>query len=242
MLAAAACLAGVLHAQSKVTATPHLTELLAGNDRYVKGLAVHPHQDQVRRLDQSKGQAPKTIILGCADSRVPPEIIFDQGLGDLFVVRAAGNVADGYAMASLEYAVEHLGATHLMVLGHEKCGALKAAVESFKPAKEAHHAGGHEPEAAFIGSLVKRLVPSVKEAKSLTGDLLSNSIEVNARRSMQSVLSQSAFIRHRASTGQLGVSCAIYDLDSGRVRVSPAPKVSGKAAEKSHVKIHGKGH
>ncbi|MBA3939351.1 MAG: carbonic anhydrase, partial [Planctomycetes bacterium] len=105
-----------------------LQRLMEGNARYVAGKATHPHQDAARRAEVTNVQKPIAIIVTCADSRVGPEVVFDQGLGDIFVLRVAGNVADDDVQASIEYAVEHLNVNLVMVLGHERCGAVKAAL------------------------------------------------------------------------------------------------------------------
>jgi carbonic anhydrase len=105
------------------------TQLMQGNARYVAAKMKHPTQSAERRIEVAKGQHPVAVVLGCADSRVPPELLFDQGLGDLFTVRVAGNIADDAVIGSIEYALEHLGATLVMVLGHERCGAVQAAVD-----------------------------------------------------------------------------------------------------------------
>ncbi|HEY4484757.1 MAG TPA: carbonic anhydrase, partial [Nitrospiria bacterium] len=119
-----------------------LTMLMEGNARYVEGKMLHPNQAADRMGELAKGQHPFAVILGCADSRVPPEIVFDQGLGDLFVLRVAGNIADDAVIGSIEYAVEHLGTTLVFVLGHERCGAVSAAVEVVtKGAKVPGHIG-----------------------------------------------------------------------------------------------------
>ena len=103
-----------------------LQMLRAGNARFVAQARLHPHQTVARRMEVATGQQPFATIVGCADSRVPPEIIFDQGIGNLFVVRVAGTVLDDSALGSIEYAVEHLGAHLIVVLGHERCGAVGA--------------------------------------------------------------------------------------------------------------------
>jgi len=105
-----------------------LTKLLEGNKRYRIGKMEHPHQSLERRKEVLQGQKPFAVIIGCSDSRVPPEIIFDQGIGDLFVVRLAGNLVDDFALGSVEYAVQHLYVKLLVVLGHQNCGAIKAAM------------------------------------------------------------------------------------------------------------------
>ena len=116
----------------KVSPADALARLKAGNQRFVAGKLQHPHQDSKRRAELAKGQQPFAIVLGCADSRTSPEVLFDQGLGDLFVVRVAGNVLDDHALASIEYAVEHLGAQLIVVLGHQRCGAVQAAKDTVR--------------------------------------------------------------------------------------------------------------
>jgi carbonic anhydrase len=133
---------------------------MAGNERYIQGKGVHKVDESVRRVALAEEQKPYAAILGCTDSRVPPEVIFDQGLGDLFVVRIAGNTAeDPLVVGSVEYAAEHLGSILLMVLGHQGCGAVKAAVATVT---EGAHQEGE------IQSFVDPLVPVVKKTKRKT--------------------------------------------------------------------------
>ena len=136
-----------------------LQKLMEGNTRYVSARLAHPNQTPARRAEVSEGQHPFAVIVGCSDSRLPPEIIFDQGLGDLFVVRLAGHVLNDEALGSIEYAVEHLGTQLIMVLGHDRCGAVTAAVKE-------GDASGH------LGSIMKAIAPAVKKAKDRPGDLL----------------------------------------------------------------------
>src|SRR3954468_12627567 len=111
--------------------------LIEGNRRFAAGASQHPHLDAALRAQQAEKQTPFAAVLACADSRVAPEIIFDQGIGDLFVVRVAGNIASPEAVASLAYAIEHLAVTFIMVLGHEKCGAVKATIDTVASGKSA---------------------------------------------------------------------------------------------------------
>jgi carbonic anhydrase len=154
-----------------------------------------------RRLATAKAQHPFAIIVGCADSRTPPELIFDQNIGDLFVVRTAGNLADDFALGSIEYAVEHLGARLIVVLGHSRCGAVAAAVES-------DHAPGH------IGEIVKDIRPAVEAVRAEGGDVLANAIRNNVDQVAKK-------INEKAELGSLASSVrvveAYYDLDTGKV-------------------------
>ncbi len=147
-----------------------LKKLIGGNKFYVAGKSRHPHQTIERRTELAKGQNPFAVILGCSDSRVPPEILFDQGLGDLFVVRVAGNVVDNAVQGSIEYAVEELGVPLIMVLGHERCGAVKAAVDVVEK-------GGELP--GQIETIIDKIKPAVEKVKGKPGDLLENAINEN---------------------------------------------------------------
>ncbi len=129
-----------------------LQTLLDGNKRFAAGRQLHPNQGKERRDEVAKGQKPFAIIVGCSDSRIPPEILFDQGIGDLFIIRLAGNIVDDMALGSIEYAADHLGSRLVVVLGHSKCGAVTATAQG----GEAH---GH------IGSIVKAIAPAVDRAK-----------------------------------------------------------------------------
>jgi carbonic anhydrase len=129
-----------------------LKKLSDGNTRFVTSHMIHPNISDIRRTEVAQGQKPFAVILTCSDSRVPPEIIFDQGLGDLFVIRTAGEVVDDIAIASIEYAIEHLGVKLIVVMGHQKCGAVDAAVKGGK-------------FTLHIDQLVEEIMPAVKKAK-----------------------------------------------------------------------------
>ena len=125
LLGLALVLATLMSCQSRYEeALPPLEALKAGNQRFMSGHPVHPHETLKRLRDLKKGQDPHTVVVSCSDSRVPPELIFDQGLGDIFSVRTAGNVIGDYELGSIEYAVEHLGCKLVVVLGHEECLSL----------------------------------------------------------------------------------------------------------------------
>jgi carbonic anhydrase len=232
-------------AEAPASHAPHtagdvFAELMEGNRRFVAGKPKRPHQDRARLKEQAKGQNPLVVIVGCADSRVPPELIFDQGVGDIFVVRAAGCLADVFALGSIEYAVEHLGVQHLLILGHEKCGAVKAAVDTAHPVaqKEPSHSGhGHgdpdEPGASSISALVAEILPAVEEAGGRGGDLFGQSIVINTRRSLERILEKSPMLKHRALVGSLKVACALYSLDTGAVKWTEKPSISG-----GFIKVH----
>lgn len=186
--------------------TAPLAKLMDGNARYVGGKTTHPNQDRGRRGEVAKGQKPFAMILSCADSRVPPEILFDQGLGDLFVVRVAGNIADAQALGSLEYGAQVLGARFLMVLGHEYCGAVDAAVKG-------GHVGGN------IDSIIETIAPAAARAKAdpAKTDLLDKAVAENVREVMAAIGTRSPALAGMAAKGELTIVGARYDLDSGEV-------------------------
>ena len=186
-----------------------LQQLMAGNKRYAEGKATRRHQDAVRRTEVAKGQKPMATILSCSDSRVPPEIVFDQGLGDLFVVRVAGNIAEAHGVGSIEYAVEHLGSRLIVVLGHERCGAVDATLKG----GEAH---GH------IQWLVDAIRPAVEKAKGKPGDALDNAVTSNVAMTVEQ-LKSSMMPSLGVMLAERGVKIvgARYDLDSGVVELLP---------------------
>jgi carbonic anhydrase len=178
-----------------------LTRLKAGNERFAKSKVSAGKPVAARRAETAQDQHPFAIIVGCADSRTAPEIIFDQSIGDLFVIRTAGNLVDDYALGSIEYGVEHLGARLIVVLGHERCGAVTAAIGSAS-------APGH------INSLVRDIQPAVIATKGKEGDALANAIHENDAL-------VAAKIRKQAQLGELASQVQIvegyYDLDTGKV-------------------------
>ncbi len=182
-----------------------LKVLLTGNRRFVAGRATHPHQTLARLRELSKGQHPSAVILSCADSRVAPELLFDQGLGDVFIVRVAGNLLDDENLGSIEYAVEHLGSRLIVVLGHERCGAVSAAVQGGKPA-------GH------VGKLVEDIQPSVEATKGKPGDAVENAMRANVLR-MVSLIADDETLGPVIKEGKVKVVGARYDLDNGRVEL-----------------------
>jgi carbonic anhydrase len=195
-----------------------LQQLLAGNRRYVAARALRPHQAQERRLAVAKGQRPFAIVLGCSDSRVPIEIIFDQGIGDLFVIRVAGNIVDDAVLGSIEYAVEHFGVPLIIVLGHQRCGAVEAALQ-----------GGKGP--GHIGRLIQAIAPAVNGIKGDQGAALDRAVRANIRWVVQQLKSSAPILAGHVREGKLKVIGARYDLESGRVEVTepsrsslPAPR------------------
>jgi carbonic anhydrase len=181
-------------------------DLMEGNQRFVTGKAKTVDLVPLRQ-SLGNGQAPKVVILACSDSRVSPELLFDKSLGDLFVVRAAGNIADAIGVGSIEYAVENLGSSVLVVMGHHECGAVKAACS-----------GGKMPT-ANLQAMVDRIAPAVTRAKiHANGDeVLDAAILENVHQSAKDVLDRSDVLRHFLRDGKLTVFEALYELGSGKV-------------------------
>lgn len=205
------CLPAGLEARDQadpVSADAALARLTEGNKRFVAGTATHPAQTAARRAETAQGQHPIAVVLTCADSRLSPEIIFDQGIGDLFVVRNAGNLADDHVLGSIEYAVEHLHVPLVIVLGHSKCGAVGAAV-----------GGGEAP--GHIKSIVASLAPAVGLGTKKPGDPVENTVRVNAKLTAAAVAQAEPIISEFAKGGKVKVLAARYDIASGQVEIFP---------------------
>jgi carbonic anhydrase len=193
---------------SKVTPDGALKQLMQGNARFVSGHLTHAGPEQIAeaRGILSQGQNPFAVIVGCSDSRVGPEIVFDQGLGDLFVVRTAGEVVDATALGSIEYAVEHLGSTLILVLGHEHCGAVAAAV-----------AGAKQP--GHIGTVLDAIEPAVKKSKGQPGDPVENAIRAQALDVARQLQEAKPILAKRVESGNLKIVAGRYDLGSGKIEL-----------------------
>jgi carbonic anhydrase len=192
-------------AQNDLTPDAALKQLMDGNKRFVDKKRQSPNQDFVRITEVAKSQKPFAAILGCADSRFPSEIIFDRGFGDLFVCRVAGNVATPEEIGSLEYSVLVLGAKVLVVIGHERCGAVEATIK-----------GTEVP--GQIGSLLAAIKPAVESSKDKTGDGLENAIKANVILQANR-LKASPVISKLIAENKLKVVGGYYDLDTGVVNI-----------------------
>ncbi len=180
-----------------------LKRLKHGNQRYVEQKLIHPNQTAERRAELSGGQYPFAVILGCSDSRVPPEVVFDQGLGDLFVIRVAGNIADDVVLGSIEYAAEHLHTPLIVVMGHSKCGAVSAVVAGGK-------LDGHLP------SLARIIQPAVDKVKGKPGDFVANAVKTNAEMTADQLKTSEPVLSNLVKAGKVNVVTAYYDLDTGK--------------------------
>ena len=181
-----------------------IKKLLEGNQRYITGGALHPNQSLEHRLELAEGQKPIAAILTCADSRVSPEIIFDQGLGDLFVLRVAGNAVNEMFVGSLEYAVEHLNVRLLMILGHSQCGAVDATIK-----------GGQPP--GKIGSLVQAIKPALDRLKKQSPDWVNVVAKENVKIGVERLRTEDPILTARYEEGDIDIIGAFYDLKSGKV-------------------------
>lgn len=189
-----------------MTSQESINQLIDGNRRFVAGKSLHPNQSLERRKQSAGGQKPIAAILGCADSRVSPEIVFDQGIGDLFVLRVAGNVADDPVIGSLEYAVAQLGVPLIIVLGHSACGAVAAATQ-----------GGEFP--GKIGSLTQALAPAVEKAKGRAGDAVNNAVKENVQMIADRLAASKPILEEKVKEEKLQILPAFYDLASAKLEM-----------------------
>jgi carbonic anhydrase len=189
-----------------------LDRLITGNQRFAAGAPSRPNQDGHRRDLLTNGQEPFAVVLGCADSRVPAELVFDQGLGDLFVCRTAGPVVDHAILGSVEFAVEHLHVPLIVVLGHERCGAVTAAAQMA--------AGAYEPTGA-VRDLVERVLPVAMIAAREGGspeEQISRAVALNVQRVIDVLLDRSRLLTDAVADGSVGLVGAVYELDGGLTR------------------------
>lgn len=214
-----------------VPADEAVQRLKDGNARYVAGQSTHLHQGADRRAETvSGGQHPIATIIGCSDSRAPLELVFDQGVGDIFVIRVAGNVAGPDELGSVEYGVGHLNTTVVLVLGHTSCGAVTAAVQNAK-------VHGNIPH------IIKQITPAVVKAKawnpgSSGADLLAKSIKANVWLTMENILRKSTEVREFVTAGKVLLLGGLYDLTSGQVTWLGQHPDQGKIMASAHAALH----
>lgn len=193
----------------RVDAAQALERLKAGNAAYVKAPALCATRLQEQRAELATHQAPWAMVLCCADSRVPPELVFGGlGPGQLFVARNAGHVPDGATLGTLEYACSVLGVALVVVLGHERCGAVTAAAAVVRD-------GARFP--GFIDPLVEAIVPAARAVADQPGDFVDNAVREHSRRTALDIATRSEAIARGVAEGKVQVVAARYDLDSGRV-------------------------
>ena len=195
---------------AKTTLNPDqaLRLLKEGNDQFRMDAPYRAAQGRECRIELARGQAPFCVLVGCSDSRVPPELLFGRGLGELFIIRNAGNTIDTAALGSIEYGVGVLGCPLIVVLGHEACGAVAAAVDVVD--RNATFPG-------MIGEMIQPIIPAVLAARSQSGDLLDNAVRMNARRVAGRLKTQSTVLQEALLQDSLKIIAARYDIGDGDV-------------------------
>ncbi len=197
-----------VEAEHNVTAEEALSRLRQGNDRFRTGHLKHPDQGISRLHEIAAGQHPFAVIVSCSDSRVPPEIVFDEGLGDLFVVREAGHVADAATLGSIEYAVEHLHTHLVVVLGHENCGAVAAAADVItKNAKPEGH----------IVNLVDDIRPAIERTRNGSGNLVARAVRANVDLVTENLRGTHPILFEHQAEGSVKIVGAVYNLQTGAI-------------------------
>src|SRR6266480_4611104 len=213
-----------LSADAKAPAGPSADQALKmlqdGNARFVSGKLEHPNESAERRTEVAKGQHPYAVVLACADSRVGPEVIFDAGLGDLFVTRVAGNVVDDAMLGSIEYAIDHLGTPLVVVCGHQRCGAVQAAVDTV--------AAGTPPP-GHLAALIDPIRPAVTAQKP-GDDLMDRAVDANVR-NMVAKINADEEVAHLVHEGKVKVVGGRYNLDTGEFKILDTAQASAKPSD-----------
>ena len=203
LITANTCLAN--HNSENLSAEEALEKLVQGNKRFVELEQKHPDEDKKRRKEMLKGQHPFVVILSCSDSRVPPELIFDQGLGDIFEIRNAGNVLDDHVIGSIEYAVMHCGVKLIVIMGHQDCGAIAATLSGVSETK-------------YIKSLEDSIQPAVEDCKKKGLEVNSdNVVKAHVQQDINELLSQDTELVKYMKEHNVKIVPAYYHLDTGVV-------------------------
>lgn len=200
-------------AKDRPDAERSLKLLMEGNARFASGNAEHPERTPADFLPLAAGQKPIATIFSCADSRVPPEILFDRGIGELFIVRVAGNYVSGAGAAvkgSMEYSVAELGVPLILVLGHSNCGAVKSAIE---------HVEKHDSLPGAINDLVNYIKPAVLESEHEPDDRLANAVRANVRRGVERLKGLEPILAPAVRSGRLRIAGGVYQLETGKVEL-----------------------
>jgi carbonic anhydrase len=190
--------------KNRLTAEEALEKLAEGNTRFAGDSPEHPNQSYMHRESLIDGQSPFALVVGCSDSRIPPEIIFDCGIGDIFLIRTAGNVVDDVAVGSLEYAVEHLRTPLIVVLGHTLCGAVDSVIQE-------NDIYGH------LDSIADKILPSVEKTADIPGDHWYNAVKENTKRVTRTLQFSEPILAEKFNDGLLKIVGAIYDMETGLV-------------------------
>lgn len=208
---------GSLHAD--VNPDEALKKLVEGNKRFLAGKSIRPNQTPDKIKELAAGQKPFAVIVGCSDSRVPNEIIFDQGLGDLFIVRTAGQVSSYASWGSMEFATTALGAKLIVVLGHTKCGAVSAACA-------VPDVPGH------IVTLINAIKPAAEIARDMEGDLVENAVRVNVAKQVEQLKGLEPVLSKKTKSGEIKIVGAVYHLETGKVELLPENYLNKISKEK----------
>ena len=198
--------AGMLPAAETNSSKDPLQRLVEGNKRFVTSTSVCHSDWTAKRAALAEGQRPFAVVVSCSDSRVPPEIVFDQSLGDIFVVRLAGNIVDDFALGSIEYGVQNLGASIILVLGHANCGAVSAALKNLK--FDDH-----------IQAVVDAIHPAIKDIKGTSSDDLEKAIKANAKYVVAQLKNAKPAISRLVSQEKIKIVAGYYRLDTGAVDI-----------------------
>ena len=191
-----------------------LKQLQSGNARYVAGASTHPRRDTARRLGTvQEGQHPCAAVITCSDSRVPVELILHQGIGDVFVIRVAGNVCGPFEIASVEYAVSHLEVPLVVMLGHTHCGAVQAAIAA---------EDGNEPTQGHMAALLGEIQPALERTRQHFGKLppeafVTEVVRANIYCGIETLFRESSVLRGDAEREQVALIGALYDLENGKI-------------------------
>ena len=195
----------ICFAHDNLSAQDAIKKLTEGNERFIKLKEKHPDSNKKRRSEMLKGQHPFVVILSCSDSRVPPELIFDQGLGDIFEIRNAGNVLDEHVIGSIEYAVMHCGVKLIVIMGHQDCGAIAATLSG-------------KSETKYIKSLEDSIQPAVEDCKKQGLDVNSdNVVKAHVMQDIEELMSQDTELVKYMKENKVQVVPAYYHLDTGKV-------------------------
>ncbi|WP_232326013.1 carbonic anhydrase [Spirosoma montaniterrae] len=185
-----------------------LRKLMGGNRRFIEDKSIRPRQSRQDLTNTEKGQKPFAVIVGCSDSRVPNEIIFDQGVGDLFIIRTAGQVMAAASYGSVEFATVALGSKLIVVLGHQSCGAVDAAIK--RPDVPGH-----------IVTLVNSIKPAAQKAKAMGGNMLENAIRANVIDQVNELRDLEPVLAKKYRNGEILIVGAVYNLGTGKVEFLP---------------------
>lgn len=189
-----------------------LNKLIEGNNRFATDNSIHPNRCDETKSALLKQQKPFVAVLSCSDSRVPVEIIFDAGLGDIFAVRTAGHVLSKEVMGSLEYAVKSLGVKLIMILGHENCGAIRTAVETYQNKS-------YDELSENLQSIMGHIYPAIEKVDCQNGDFINSAVKSNIQYQLEDLIKKDVYIADKIAAGEIGLVGAMYSLATAKVEL-----------------------